>query len=207
MAAMKKPLQTAKRTAILDTATDMFLKHGFDGTSMDKLAEAVPVSKPTLYTHFKDKNDLFVAVITGRCDSFIESMYNATPTFKTVADVRKVLISIALSYLKLIRQQESIKFYRLVMAVSARFPSLGNLFYQGGPKKGLGIVSSYLKQAHDKKILAVRDPWMAANLFFAMLREDGHNRQLLGLTPDRKKGDVTQIAKYVVEVLIKSHAL
>ena len=82
----KDPLQTAtivaecyaaenpKRLAILDAAGRLFLERGFNDTSMDAIAEAAPVSKPTLYSHFKDKGDLFAAVINGRCCAMVATM-------------------------------------------------------------------------------------------------------------------------------------
>ena len=52
-----------KRQAILNAAKRVFIAHGYSGTSMEAIAEAAPVSKPTLYNHFKGKQELFAAVI------------------------------------------------------------------------------------------------------------------------------------------------
>ena len=38
-----------KRQSIIDGATRMFLQYGFNTSSMDKIAQAAPVSKATLY--------------------------------------------------------------------------------------------------------------------------------------------------------------
>jgi TetR/AcrR family transcriptional repressor of mexJK operon len=40
-----------KRRAILDAATKVFLAEGFAGASMDAIATAAGVSKPTVYNH------------------------------------------------------------------------------------------------------------------------------------------------------------
>ena len=50
---------TSKRQAILDAAKRVFLANGYTGASMDAIAEAAPVSKPTLYSHFHSKPELF----------------------------------------------------------------------------------------------------------------------------------------------------
>lgn len=41
----------------------VFLKHGYAGTSMDRVAEVAGVSKNTIYNHFQDKEGLFTALI------------------------------------------------------------------------------------------------------------------------------------------------
>lgn len=52
-------LTDRKRQAIVDAALAEFRAHGFDATSMDKIALAAGVSKRTVYNHFPSKDDLF----------------------------------------------------------------------------------------------------------------------------------------------------
>ena len=66
--------QTPKRQAILEAAKHAFIKHGFSGGSMDAIAEAAPVSKPTLYNHFHSKSDLFSAVIQSQCENLLNTL-------------------------------------------------------------------------------------------------------------------------------------
>ena len=51
------------RAAILDAAKLLFMQEGFRGISMRQIAEAVGVTKAALYYHFKDKEELFVAIV------------------------------------------------------------------------------------------------------------------------------------------------
>ena len=51
---------------LLDVATNLFMERGFDGTSIDAVAEAAGVSKPTVCAHYHDKRDLFAAVLRSR---------------------------------------------------------------------------------------------------------------------------------------------
>ncbi len=51
---------------LLDVATTLFMERGFDGTSIDAVAETAGVSKPTVYARYHDKRDLFAAVLRGR---------------------------------------------------------------------------------------------------------------------------------------------
>lgn len=50
---------TARRIAILEAATGVFLRYGFKKTSMDDLARAAGLSRQGLYLHFATKEALF----------------------------------------------------------------------------------------------------------------------------------------------------
>jgi len=53
---------------ILDTAQGLFIRHGYQGLSMRQIAEAVGVTKAALYYYFKDKEQLFLAVMQRYLD-------------------------------------------------------------------------------------------------------------------------------------------
>ena len=53
---------------LIETAGAMFMKFGFDGTSIDAVAEAACMSKRTVYARYRDKNELFSAVLRNLID-------------------------------------------------------------------------------------------------------------------------------------------
>lgn len=48
------------RDFILEASEDLFVKHGFEKTSMDMIAKKSDLSKPTLYKYFTNKYELFM---------------------------------------------------------------------------------------------------------------------------------------------------
>ncbi|MCI5071023.1 TetR/AcrR family transcriptional regulator [Acidovorax sp.] len=56
-------LTDRKRDAIVQAAIGAFREHGFNGTSMDRVAAAADVSKRTVYNHFPSKEELFEAIL------------------------------------------------------------------------------------------------------------------------------------------------
>lgn len=56
------PVKAARRDKILDAAERLFVQQGFRGTTMEAIAEAVAMSKVTVYGYFKDKDAVFAAV-------------------------------------------------------------------------------------------------------------------------------------------------
>lgn len=53
------------RTAILDAAERLFVEKGYHAISMREIADAVGMTKAALYYHFRDKEQLFMAILEG----------------------------------------------------------------------------------------------------------------------------------------------
>jgi AcrR family transcriptional regulator len=56
------PASQGKRATILRAASELFLKLGLRGTSMEAIAKHAGIAKPTLYAYFADKTALFEAI-------------------------------------------------------------------------------------------------------------------------------------------------
>jgi TetR/AcrR family transcriptional repressor of mexJK operon len=192
-----------KRQAILNGATRMFLTHGYRNVSMEKIAQAAPVSKATLYNHFDSKNALLAEVISGLCGSLLQTM--AQVTIKS-DDIENNLTQIATSAVDLIYAEDALAIYRLVVAESPDFPELGQLFYQSGPQTVLTQLEDYFRQLNTEGSFNIADPVFAADAFFSMLKGDLHLRCLLTNTlrpsADEKKHLVSQVIQFYMRGMI-----
>lgn len=56
-------LDEARRRDLLDRATAEFVKHGYQGASLNRLLEAAELSKGSFYYYFDDRDDIFGAVL------------------------------------------------------------------------------------------------------------------------------------------------
>jgi TetR/AcrR family transcriptional regulator len=63
---------TAER--ILDVAETIFAERGYDATSLSDIAEGVGIRTPSLYNHFKNKENLYIAVLERLLDPFFEML-------------------------------------------------------------------------------------------------------------------------------------
>lgn len=66
----------AKRREILDTASQLFARHGYQGTNMKLLAKEAQASTSTIYSYFRDKTDLLSQCIERRLEA-LESRHQA----------------------------------------------------------------------------------------------------------------------------------
>ncbi len=63
---MSDPADVRRRS--LEEATRLFVEHGYHGISMRAIAEQAGLSKAGLYYHFRDKEDLFLAILTANIE-------------------------------------------------------------------------------------------------------------------------------------------
>lgn len=52
-----------RRPLVLDAALKLFVERGYDGTSMDAIAQAAGVTKPVVYACYPSKEELFAALL------------------------------------------------------------------------------------------------------------------------------------------------
>ncbi|MDA0306069.1 MAG: TetR/AcrR family transcriptional regulator [Proteobacteria bacterium] len=63
-------MTSSKRDHLVDTALDLFCRHGFHATGIDKILAQSGVAKMTLYKHFKSKDELILATLHRRDEKF-----------------------------------------------------------------------------------------------------------------------------------------
>lgn len=60
---MKTRIQLKNEERILDAAQDVFATYGYQGATIDEVADRAGISKPNLHYYFKRKRDLYLAVL------------------------------------------------------------------------------------------------------------------------------------------------
>lgn len=161
------PPLSPKAQQILDAAAKLFLSNGFGAVSMDAIAKQAKVSKPTLYSHFQDKEALFSEIMVHMCQSagcidMLEKLSVGGPPETMLKELAKAKLDIVLNY-------EGLSLARIVFAETMRFPNLGKTFWESGPEKFYIAFESYLADLHTNGILNVPDPKQAALNFEGLL--------------------------------------
>ena len=65
---------TLNKRMILDASAILFNEKGYDRTSLDDIARALSVTKPSLYYHFTNKEDLLLECVDAAYEHFREEM-------------------------------------------------------------------------------------------------------------------------------------
>lgn len=120
-----------KREQIVDAATRLFLSEGYADVSMDRVASEAGVSKATIYTRFDSRDALLDEVIAASCVGVDAPPLAFPPPDEPIESLLHTAAGAAAYRLV---DPKVIAIVRLVLGASARFPHLGELFWNHGPK-------------------------------------------------------------------------
>ncbi len=84
---MKDSSSYARQQAILNAAFGAFATYGHRKTSMDDIARAAGMSRPALYLHYRNKNDIFRSLAQYYYDQATEAVAVALGDSGAVAEV------------------------------------------------------------------------------------------------------------------------
>ena len=175
---------------VLDAARDVFLREGFEGASMDDIAASAKVSKATVYSYFPDKNLLFLEAAKSEILRITQEVENVAVVDAPIEVVlRYSARTIVDFYLSTLGQS----IFRVCVSESERFPELGRMFYEAGPKMGSERLSGYLHYMSEQGVLNIDDAPLAADQFADLCRADLFQRVMFGLADTIKPGDIDRV--------------
>jgi TetR/AcrR family transcriptional repressor of mexJK operon len=190
-----------KRAAILEAAMGLFPARGYDGASMEAIAQAAGVSKLTVYSHFADKEALFGAAVTECCAQMLpHRLFAPEPGLP----VRQALTSIGRAFVDLMMDERAIRLHRVMVSQQNR--RLAELFFGHGPRAALQEMEAFLRAAHAEGSLRVDSPTRAAEHFFCLLKGVRHMRVMVGLCPVPDNDERDAHVAEVVEVFLRAFA-
>lgn len=186
---------------VVAAATRVFLRRGYRRASMDAIAREAGVSKQTIYNNFGNKESLFAAIARERCDRLIAALDIPDADTRAVEDV---LVSMGRQFLELMLDPASLDLYRTLIAEANRFPELGRLSYDTGPRRAEEALAGFLAAQSSRGRIAVANPRRAAEQFFGMLKGNVQLRALLGVEVEKARGDIDQLAADAVALFLRA---
>jgi AcrR family transcriptional regulator len=174
---------------LLQVATNLFMERGFDGTSIDAVAEAAGVSKPTVYARYHDKRDLFAAVLRGRIARWLAPL-SAAAEAQANEDrpkgIRATLHELSRQMVVQCLMPEAATLQRILAAQAIQFPELAKLAHEEGWLRAIRGVAHLLRQFAARDEIRVSDPELAAELFLGLVLGHSKRLALYGMAADPK---------------------
>jgi AcrR family transcriptional regulator len=126
---------------ILDAAAKVFLERGFEGASVDEIADVARAGKPTIYARFPGKEAVFAAVMARKVRETTSSFESIAPTGATIEER---LASIAVTILRKVLAADTVGLMRATVAEARRFPDLAASVPRMGRARGTEAVAQLL---------------------------------------------------------------
>jgi AcrR family transcriptional regulator len=161
-----------KRGQILDAARRLFLANGYAQTSTEAIRREAGVSKETLYRYYRTKEELFADVLRRLTLEHLREPFQSDASLSPDAgskQLQKIVREIASEIIETMMQPDYLALLRIVVAESARFPVLGELFRQTVPEQGIASIVGLLNRLRQKGLVAKIDDEAAARMLLGAL--------------------------------------
>jgi len=148
---------------ILAAAAQVFLEQGFDGTSMDAIAEKARISKRTLYARHADKSALFNTVLYDLLDKLLVPVERIQ---YEPGDLAATLTAIGRDMISGVVRPEFLAVYRVVTFEAQRRPEFGRWINETRRRPALQTIANLLQNHRDE--LRIDDLEQAAEQFMSL---------------------------------------
>ncbi|MBL7495304.1 TetR/AcrR family transcriptional regulator [Frankia sp. CNm7] len=173
-----------KRQAIVRAAFDVFARDGYAQASVDAIAAAAGVAKPTIYNHFGAKENLFRVVMADvgrRATAATLEVLGAFPAEPD--DLRAELTQLGRRLTTCFADPVSTSLRRLLHAEIVRFPDLLDEVRAGAATPVIDALAGPLARLATAGHLQLSDPIRASNQFIALIGDELPALTALGTRP------------------------
>jgi AcrR family transcriptional regulator len=191
----------ARRDRILDAALKVFVERGYEGTSMDGVADEAGVARRTVYNQFPEgKESLFRMVVTRVWTGF--PIVDITTDADAMADPEVGLHRIGMAVAEFWAPPLAVGLLRMAIGEGPRFPDMIESFFKGGKAPALNAIVKYIRSFAKSGVLQVSDPELATHQFLGLINEPLLWHRVIGLSGTPKAADRKKTVESAVKLFI-----
>lgn len=199
-----RPKDLEKRQRILNAAKQLFLQHGYHGSSMNQIALEAGVTKLTVYNHFQDKATLFSCAVEETCEAILQE---SPKVLQPDSDFQQELYQICLRSFNIANLPEALKLDLLIMQLAYEKNPLAERFYTASHIKLNRAWHDFFEQAQQHQFIQTDDPQHQTELMVSLLLGMRHHKVLLSLSPLPDMQQRHQIIQQAIEIFMLKYAI
>ncbi len=156
-------MKKTTKERIIDAALDLFSEKGYDGVGIDLIAESGGIKGPSIYKHFKGKEDI-LNTLMQQVEEYYERNFNLDNIMLPVPDSIEKMITDTLKRIEFTMHDPIIKKVRRILTIEQfRNPYIAELMTKHTVIgiKGLyqrifaGMIENHLMREDDPEALAI----------------------------------------------------
>ncbi|MGE3624014.1 MAG: TetR/AcrR family transcriptional regulator [Bdellovibrionales bacterium] len=188
------------REKILAAAEHVFFTQGYGAASIEAIAQRAHIAKRTLYSRFRDKAELFTAVVHNVVENLkppeSASLFQGTGT--------EILYRLAEMMINASLRPQALALIRLVLAEARRFPELATAMQQVGARdKAIQSIAALLeRETHLGNVRLKPGEYAFAAEQFIQLVVSVPQRRGMGLGPPMSEQEIEAWAKNSVNLFL-----
>jgi len=197
--ANKRSRREVRNSKIQKAAAELFLRHGYEGVSIDKIVELAGGSKSTVYSEFGGKSGLFISSIENLCRQSNEPLANID---YSGLNLEQSLKKLSYRILEFITTKRSVELHRLAIGEAKNTPEVGEAWYTHGPSRTASFIRSVLESyPHELRNTTVPIDRLAV-LLHDSLTGDVLDRLLAGIGKPPKDAELKRLASVTVDAFL-----
>ena len=165
-----------RRQDIIRAAMEVFARNGFGGSTTREIAENAGISEAMIYSHFRNKQDLYTAIIDEKLQES-EPLYYPLDAMRNKDDPR-VFTTIVSNYLR--RHSEDTTFLRLLLFSALEGHELASMFVAGPVRKFFEFLADYIRERIDEGAFKPVNPEITSRCLLGMVHYFVLLREILG---------------------------
>ncbi|MGV8966273.1 MAG: TetR/AcrR family transcriptional regulator [Cellulomonas sp.] len=156
---------TRSRVLILDAAAEVFLARGYQGATVDQIADAAGVAKRTIYNVYGEKDALFRATILRSIEVAERFSTLLTAQVRDVDDPASELPEIGARLAESVLLGPVLPLRRLLVMESGAFPELAAEYRERAPEAVMRALAELFTQLAGRGDLLRGDPVLMSEHF------------------------------------------
>ncbi|GAF19539.1 transcriptional regulator, TetR family [Bacillus sp. JCM 19046] len=100
---------------ITAVALRAFATHGYEGTTLAQIASEVGIQKPSLYNHYKNKDELYLTVAHFIMNALVEQIETSSVRYKNEELATRLKLVLKESCEFIIQKQEGVMYKRFML--------------------------------------------------------------------------------------------
>lgn len=179
-----------RQASLIQAATGLFAKKGFNGTTTKEIAKAAGISEALVFKHFPTKRALYAAILAEKVT--VSELLGAVEESARKRDDRRVFTLIA-GYR--IRPGVDPTLLRLLLFSALEGHELSDMFFGKHHKVFYEHLAAYIQQRIEDGAFRQVDPLLAARAFIGMVVHHRLLHEIFGVPMDRSHEDT--VSTYV----------
>lgn len=147
---------------ILEEALTLFAERGYDGIGVDGIAESVGIKGPSLYKHFKGKEDILNTLI-DKAESHYDEFFGSTDHIGSIPESKEEFVSMAMKRISFTMKDPMIqKIRKLLVQEQFRNERLSAITSRHQLDGIVGMYEKIIQGMIKAGIIKEDDAWMLA---------------------------------------------
>ena len=186
-----------RRQQIIDVATELFARDGFNGTTTRQIAQQANVNEAIIFRHFNNKQELYRAILEHKAEEGKDARTEEFERLAKEGDDQKFFYAVGAAFLE--KHENDTVFMRLLLFSALEGHELADMFLDSMPERD--PLAAYMQKRIDDGVFKPMDANLAARAFVGMFFMFIQTQAIFGLNK-KQSFDRDQVIRTFVSIFL-----